>query len=459
MKTVKRRIAVFIIILLMGVGILPTGVWGGSGPPITSGRTAYGIVAMNGDSPIYPKRENLIFDVPAVDGDAVPNATVTAKYDFYNPSDKSESISLAFPVGWYKNIAKNPSKYTDRYTITVNSAPVELKTRHVYSEDFSLDSASFLRDETAAVGLCAPATTVNEYTFLLTGATKECYVTLSAYGFDNVRKIIMEPSASYSEKDKTISISISEGGDYTFKLLCVGDKLLSTNLRATISESPPYIKDAPKTDGTVTLIGEEKYTLNDLVMRNYKEEYGISETDWYNAATDYIQAKKIPKLGIAADIRSQLMTWYQYDIAANAGETVENQVITSAVPDVHEGYEPEKYDYYFHRMTSNKWSGYEECTVEMKTPYLVIDIRHAENLQATENGYTASFSPFTGCVRFMLCETDEPEEVGDDIPPIYVVIFISFCIVALSIIALPILIIVFIIVAIVKRIRRKKKKE
>lgn len=463
MTHIKRKATVALILLLTLIGILPIGAWGGSGPPVTEGEPSYGAVARNSDCPIYPKSEKLIFQVPYADGDSAPDTTVTVKYGFYNPSDKTETLSLLLPIDRYRKVTSDSTAYADKYTVTVNGAPAELKPRHTYNADSqsTLSMASLLRDETPTNGLYAPTTRITEYTFSLTGAIKDGYVCFSMHGINNVRKIITDEGATYSEKNQTFTVQLPkefEGGDYVFKLICVGDRLPSTKLNAEIYEKSPPLSD-PKAQETATLINETSYNLETLVMQNYKEEYGISETDWYNAATDYIQSKTIPRLKTVTDIRSQLYSWYQYGITLEAGETAENLIVSCATPDIHEGYKPLQYEYYFHRASSDKWSDYEECSLEIITPHYVTSYRNTENFQATENGYTASFSPFSECVRFMLCETDEPEEVWDDVPPIYVFIFIIFCIVALSAIAVPILIIVFIIVAIVKRIRRKKKNE
>ena len=463
MKSIKRKIAVFLLVLSVLVSCIPTAAWGGIDPPVISGRGVCGARVIGDDCPIELKSEKLIFDIPSFPYNEFStateppekNATVTAKYELYNPTDSNQTVALAIPIG---NHQKNgTTDRSDNYTVTVNGAPVSFKTRHTYSGDVTY-MADRIRSEKVTGGLYSPSTSVSIYEFRLAKAQKGSYVQFTLPGIDTDRKILTEArwSCSRTNQESVITVDVplnQSEEDHIFRLICIGDRLPDHALNAEYHKGSSDDKRRPVEPAI--LMSETVLTLDKLIMQYYDTECGVSENDWYNAVTDYLGSTTLPCLERLPNLHSGLMTWYCYELSASPGETVENQITASIIPSTHGGFEPPTYDYSFRRAPSEDWAGFGKLEIEIITPFYVIEQFDTPEYQKNDNGYTVSLDGSRDRLYFTLSEDSSPKETWDD----FFDFFIIAAIVLLVIIAaIPVAAIVCVAVIIVKY-RKKRRTE
>ena len=366
-----------------------------------SGRKENVVMTTDGDSPIVVEHETLTFDIQELidtysrsDDEFDPTkeykSSVTAEYQFYNPSDMTVTAELAFPIG---NLTESYiNEYAkDKYSITVNGETVEHQIRHTYASygTFNLKyDLPRLKDDYVTHEFINMDTPVTMYFFNIapikenqTGYPK-VYFDIDPADYENTK---IYCSGTYARKLDNGKIRITRN-NLIMRIYFIGE---------VPEELPEFVvyKDIFDSDEIEILPSRssvsrtEKMTFRDLAFGNYKEEYGISEMDWYNAVM----------LGMGSDspvLHDQYMTlqandflcWYTYKLEFKPGERIVNSVTAPMIPGQNLNYNPKYFKYYYLISPAVTWADFGSLDIYVNTPYYLVS-SNIDGFEKTESGY------------------------------------------------------------------------
>ena len=407
------------------------------------GRKENVVMTTDGDSPIVVEHETLTFDIQELVDNTYHNddydhtkeykSSVTAEYNFYNPSDMTVTAELAFPIG---NLAENYFyEYTkDKYSITVNGETIEHQIRHTYDSYGTFDleyDLPLLKNDYATHEFINMDTPVTMYFFNIapikenqTGYTK-VYFDIDPADYENT-KIYCD--GTYARKLDNGKIRITRN-NLIMRIYFIGD---------IPEELPEFVvyKDIFDSDEIEILPSRssvsrtEEMTFRDLAFASYKEEYGISEMDWYNAVM----------LGMESDspvLHDQYMTlqandflcWYTYELEFAPGERIVNSVTAPMIPGQNLNYNPRHFKYTYLISPAVTWADFGSMDIYINTPYYLVS-SNIDGFEKTENGYEIHLDglpmtkkrldiswdeikiaePEVKDLYFSLCESESPQK-------------------------------------------------
>ncbi len=155
MRHFKEKIVTYVVVTATVIGCVvgnayAKDVFANSAQSWFHGVNATGMLLTDKESPVVVEHETLRFDIqsfPEAHGpEEIYDATVTAEYTLYNPSEYTITANLLFPFGnkpeySTKIYDKENDAYfdvddTQQYEITVNDKVIEKKVRHTYSQGY-----------------------------------------------------------------------------------------------------------------------------------------------------------------------------------------------------------------------------------------------------------------------------------------------------------------------------------
>ena len=452
-----------------------------------SGRKENVVMTTDGDSPIVVEHETLTFDIQELvdtyhNDDYDPSkeykSSVTAEYNFYNPSDMTVTAELAFPIG---SIGENSEgEYTkDKYSITVNGETIEHKIRHTYGSisGFNLEyDLPRLKDDYTTHEFVNLDTKVTKYSFNIapikenqTGYPK-VYFDIDPADYENT-KIYCDGSYARKLDNGKIRITRNNLGMTIYFIGEVPEKLPEFVVYKDIFDSD----DIEILPSRSTVIGTEEMTFRDLAFRSYKEEYGISEMDWYNAVM----------LGMESDfpvLHDQYMIlqahdflcWYTYELEFKPGERNVNSVTAPMIPGQNLNYNPRYFKYNYLISPAVTWADFGSLDIYVNTPYYMVE-SNIDGFEKTESGYYLHLDglpmskkrldiswneikivePEVQDLYFALCESESPTyknkgNLGSKV--------LSVILIILAIILAPVILVVWIINLIVQAVKKSTNK-
>ncbi|MGM9521334.1 MAG: hypothetical protein ACI3VB_02510 [Oscillospiraceae bacterium] len=401
------------------------------------GTSSTGAIITDGDCPIVVESEKLTFHIQEFpeyyskvsDYLAYPGS-VTAEYTFYNPSDCTVTVRLAFPFGTQPAYAKNYDSDgnimldvdTEKYNITVDGEAVDKRIRHTMTQpgaDFDIDTdLSRLRDGYAEDSFYTPELAVTKYTYSIEGFEGDYISGVAA---------IVIPSDNTRAKFMLINQRAGEAVNGGVRAAAsVYSEQVAFYVFGSTENIPGiriYENAACENEvvASVTLQSTDTITFMDFAMADYDKSSGVSESDWYNAVVDRLYMSEIPYTGAehcglidyseyAADMYSDLMRWYEYEITVAPGESVVNTVTAPAYPAINEDYKPAIYTYTYLLSPASLWAGFGTLDIEINTPYYITE-SSIEGFDKTDTGYTMSLSALPeGELKFTLCEKESAEQ-------------------------------------------------
>ena len=145
-----KRILVLMLIAVSVFPIFPTAAQANSAMTEWNGADASGVAITDKYCPVTVKHEKLTFNLPTFpdyyysDASDLNNyrATVTARYEFYNPKDYEVTAALAFPFGAFPDYvdAGNEEFYSpatlDRYGVKLDGEYADAVIRHTYFDRY-----------------------------------------------------------------------------------------------------------------------------------------------------------------------------------------------------------------------------------------------------------------------------------------------------------------------------------
>ena len=450
-----------------------------------SGRKENVVMTTDGDSPIVVEHETLTFDIQDLidtysrssekfDPTKEYKSSVTAEYNFYNPSDMTVTAELAFPIGNLSESAEN--EYSkDKYSIKVNGETIEHQIRHTYASygTFNLEyDLPRLKDDYATHEFVNLDTKVTKYVFEVNLVNENhsgyprVYVDLDTSDYGNTKVY----SNYYANNIGDGVIRYTRNNLVDVPIYFIGEvpeKMPEFTVFKYIFNSDD-IEILPSTSRVKEV---KTMTFRDLAFAGYKEEYGISEMDWYNAVM----------LGIKSDspvLQDQYMTlqahdflcWYTYELEFAPGERIVNSVTAPMIPGQNINYNPRHFKYTYLISPAVTWADFGSMDIYVNTPYYMVE-SNIDGFEKTESGYYLHLDglpmtkkrldiswdeikiaePEVKDLYFSLCESESPtyKNRGSTVSGLLVGIVI-----VLLIILSPIILVVWIVNLIVQGVKR-----
>ena len=409
-----------------------------------SGRKENVVMTTDGESPIVVEHETLTFDIQDLidtysrssekfDPTKEYKSSVTAEYNFYNPSDMTVTAELAFPIGNLGESAVN--EYSkDKYSIKVNGETIEHQIRHTYASNgsFNLEyDLPRLKDDYATHEFVNLDTKVTKYSFNIapikedqTGYPK-VYFDIDPADYENT-KIYCDGSYARKLDNGKIRITRNNLGMTIYFIGEVPEKLPEFVVYKDIFDSDE-IEILPSRS---SVSRTEEITFRDLAFRSYKEEYGISEMDWYNTVM----------LGMKSDspvLHDQYMIlqahdflcWYTYELEFAPGERIVNSVTAPMIPGQNINYNPRYFKYTYLISPAVTWADFGSMDIYINTPYYMVE-SNIDGFEKTDNGYEIHLDglpmtkkrldiswdeikiaePEVKDLYFSLCESESPQK-------------------------------------------------
>ena len=447
------------------------------------------VMTTDGESPIVVEHETLTFDIQELvdtyayssekyDPTKEYKSSVTAEYNFYNPSDMTVKAQLAFPIGSLGGNFLNQTIH-GKYYVKVNGENIESKIRHTYSiyGEFDLErDLPHLQNDYATHEFITPDTKVTKYVFDVNLVNENdsgyprVYVDLDTSDYGNTKVYsnyhandIGDGVIRYT-RNNLVDVPIYFIGE-------VPDKMPEFTVFKDIFKSDD-IEILPSTSRVKEV---KTMTFRDLAFAGYKEEYGISEMDWYNAVmlgasrdsavyySDYFSLE--PR---------DFLCWYTYELEFEPGERIVNSVTAPMIPGQNINYNPRHFKYTYLISPAVTWADFGSLDIYVNTPYYMVK-SNIDGFEKTESGYylhldglpmtdkrldfgwneITTVEPEVKDFHFSLCEseTSEYKNNGSTMSkPLTVILTI------LAIILFPITLIVWIINLIVQAVKRGSAK-
>ena len=426
MRRIRILAAALLLVILAAVPAFANSArtrWGGT--------DASGAVVKGEDCPVVVEKELLTFDIGQFPQShyfdeaefQAYDASVTAEYTFYNPSDCRVEATLLFPFGPLPDygVAGND---TEKYRITLDGSPVESTLRHtfwIWGAQFDLENdLGKLHDGYMEDSFYYPDQLVTKYTYQAADMDLESYDAVSAsitVNCEESQTRVLFPGANGGQ-------TLEEGGvqlisriepNETMDVYVIGEPL-DLMLQWKFHANGAWDEEIP---GTINLVGREDMSLNDFVMSEYDEKHGVAEHDWYNAAVEqlncaYWQDGVISAFDFEAsfNMSHQLMRWYEYDISLEPDQRIVNTVTAPIYPDIDGDCEPPIYEYTYLLSPAATWADFGTLDIVINTPFYMLE-NSGESFTWNNPGYELHLSDLPeGELTFVLCSEAKSNAPG-----------------------------------------------
>lgn len=415
--------AVFIFALLLSGMAAPRtlSASANSGAPWEMGVTAEGVYSVHEDSVLEVKSELLTFNITALpdelDDGQEYDARVTAEYTFYNPTAEYVTTQMAFPF------ASNP--YYERELteaeitpVCIDGSPADYQIRHTYSQytDFETDVRKIL-DGVIEDDFYSADLPVTVYTITLEYEVGRGMSDYAALRLDSLPATgdgtrLVGPFGGSGSSATVWNVMTS--GD-SVDVYVLGDDVPVDEWGWIASSYSDRAGEHVVIDADI-IFKSSSTTLGELIFSGYDEEYGISRTDWYNAAVGNLSDDKIAGSSHDIILVPYLFTsWYVYETSVAPNSSFTNSVTALLYPTIHFNYKPYIYEYVYYLSPAKSWADFGELEIVINTPYYIQDSYTSDNvtLESVSGGYRTEISGLPeGELTFALCSVSQPERTG-----------------------------------------------
>ena len=153
-------------------------------------------------------------------------------------------------------------------------------------------------------------------------------------------------------------------------------------------------------------------TFKDYALRDYDENSGILESDWYNARVELLRLSSETWGSGLIQIEEgdfSLMRWYEYTLTLEPGQTLKNAVTAPLYPAIDAGYTPSLYSYTYLLSPAKTWAQFGELEVVVKTPYYMTE-SGIDGFTKTDGGYALTLPGLPESeLTFTLSESETPQ--------------------------------------------------
>ena len=486
-KTTRKILtAALACVLLFALFALP--VFGNSAEAYWEGVSATGVLITDGECPLVVEHETLTFDIGAfpsnhyssIEDYLAYDASVTAEYIFYNPSDLTVTAKLLFPFGINPYYAEHYDPETgeyvtpdndSKYGAQVNGADVQTTVRHSYWNGAlykfdPVEEMAKLQDDYRTDAFLTYDLPVYIYTYRIS-VDKETYRSARAAtyfegAYDNTRFMFENLGGYHSDENGNAGWASVYTSDAEIMVYVFGEDVGELEWKF-------YENGSLETEiaGSMTAVSKESTTFGALAMQKYDAASGIAAHDWFNAAVAQLEGsdKPVGLYGGVADnwdFSQSLLQWYEYEITLAPGERLTNTVTAPLYPHINGMYEPPVYSYEYFLTPASTWSEFGTLDIYINTPYFMVKERKGEYSIApdewtkTDAGYEIHLDglPDEDLV-FTLSDSENPKWVVTPYTYLFIALIVVLVLIALAVITVPV---VLIVVLIRKAKKRKKNK-
>lgn len=489
MKIRKTIFAGAVCIALCALMMLPA--FANSAESYWEGVSASGVLVTDGECPLVVEHETLTFDIaafPSPYGSTEEyDASVSAEYTFYNPSDMTVTANLLFPFGIdpYYMERYDPEKgedvtpdYTEKYGAQVDGAAVQTVVRHSYWSGslYNFDPAeemAKLQDNYNTESFFAYDLPVYVYTYRAE-VDRQTYRTARAAtyfadgAFEETRFMIENLGGWSSDENGNAGYASVHISDAEITTVYVFGKDVG-ELEWKFYENGSLEKEIK---GTMTVIDRTSTTFGALAMQAYDPASGVAEHDWFNAIVAQLEESGKP-MGLydtyqSWDVSKNLLQWYEYKITLAPEQRLTNTVTAPLYPNINGSFEPFVYSFEYFLSPASLWKQFGTLDIYINTPYVMVREQKGEYSIApdqwtkTDAGYELHLSglPEKDLI-FSLSEAENPERVvtaytylGIGMIVAGVLLAIIGVLTVLAMIVVPIVILVLL----VRRAKKRKKR-
>ena len=445
----RKAISVILTVLLLSaVFIQPT--HANSAQRHWSGTDSTGALVKDKNCPLVVDKELLTFDVQEFPKNYYNNieeflaytGKVTAEYTFRNPADYMVTATLVFPFGNLPHYGEYiydslTDKYTavsdtEKYGVKVNGKLIKATVRHTLKDrgtPFSLDAdMPKLADGYIADSFFRPDLPVWVQQYSVEGINPENQAATAAFVLHEdpakTRVLWAEKNGIATLKDGIRISGWTKTGD-TLTVYIFGEPP-KDGIAWSLYENGACEK---KIDGNITLKYSEQMTFRDFVFREYDNNSGISESDWYNAQVAFMNdgSKDWMYGGIYTEKSSfSLMRWYEYTLTLEPGQTLTNTVTAPLYPAIDVGYTPSIYTYTYLLSPAKTWAQFGELKIVVNTPYYMTENNQGSFFKM-EKGYELTLPGLPEKeLTFTLSESEHPRHPKLSLPFHPVFLFAGF---------------------------------
>ena len=432
-----------------------------------SGTDSTGSLIKDKNCPLVVDREVLTFDVQELPKNYYSSAEeflaytgkVTAEYTFRNPADYTVTATLVFPFGnlphYGEYIYDSPTdKYTaasdtEKYGVTVDGKSIEATVRHTLKDrgtPFSLDmDMPKLTDGYIADSFFRPDLPVWVQQYSVEGINHENQAATAAFVLreDTTKtRVLWEGKSGMATLKDGIRMSDWVKNGDTLTVYIFGE-CPKAGIAWVLYENGACEK---KTDGNITLKHSEQMIFRDFAFREYDNNSGISENDWYNAQVAFMNdgSKDWMYGGIYTEKSSfSLMRWYEYTLTLEPGQTLTNTVTAPLYPAIDAGYTPSIYTYTYLLSPAKTWAQFGELKIVVNTPYYMTE-NNQGSFSGTEKGYELTLPGLPEKeLTFTLSESEHPRPPKLSLPfhPVFLLAgFVGFVLIGGGVIAVVLII-------------------
>ena len=446
----KRKVITGIFTVLMLSTVFIQSTHANSAQRHWSGTDSTGALVKDKNCPLVVDKELLTFDVRefpknyynSTEEFLAYTGKVTAEYTFRNPADYTVTATLVFPFGnlphYGEYIYDSPTDKhiavsdTEKYGVKVNGKLIKAAVRHTLKNigtPFSLDEdMPKLTDGYISDGFFRPDLPVWVQQYSVEGIGAENQAATAAFVLredsSKTRVLWEEKSGIATLKDGIRMSGWTKTGD-TLTVYIFGEPP-KDGIAWSLYENGACKK---KIDGTITLKCSEQMTFWDFVFREYDNNSGISESDWYNAQVAFLNdgSKDWMYGGIYTEKSSfSLMRWYEYTLTLEPGQTLTNTVTAPLYPAIDAGYTPSIYTYSYLLSPAKTWAQFGELKIVVNTPYYMTE-NNQSSFSKTEKGYELTLPGLPEEeLTFTLSESEHPRPPKLSLPFHPVFLFAGF---------------------------------
>ena len=483
-KTFKRIFAALACVLLCALAVFPASA--NSAPSYWQGVSASGVLTTEGECPLVVEHETLTFDIGAfpsnhyssIEDYLAYDASVTAEYTFYNPSDMTVTAKLLFPFGinpQYGVIYDSDKRdyftpdNASEYGAQINGAAVQTTVRHSYWNGviYKFDPAeemAKLQDDYRTDSFLSYDLPVHVYTYRIS-VDKQAYRSARAAtyfdgAFEHTRFLFENLGGYHSDENGNAGWASVHTSDAEITVYVLGED--TGELEWKFFENG-YLET--EIEGSMSVVDKTSTTFGALAMQYYDPASGVAAHDWFNAVVAQLEhSERALGLygGVNWDFSQSLLQWYEYEITLAPGERLTNTVTAPLYPHINGRYEQPTYAYEYFLTPASTWTEFGTLDIYINTPYVMVKERKGEYSIApkewtkTDAGYKIHLDGLPDeDLIFTLCEVENPELVVTPYTILFVGIIAFVALIALTIIA----VLTVLIVILVKLGKKRKKKQ
>ncbi len=491
-----------ICVLLCALTILPTSA--NSAQSYWEGVSTSGVLTTEGECPLVVEHETLTFDIGAfpsnlygsIEDYLAYDASVTAEYTFYNPSDMTVTANLLFPFGitpYYGEIYDSEKgeyvtpNNASNYGAQVNGAAVQTTVRHSYWDHYlyNFDPAeemAKLHNDYRTDSFLTYDLPVHVYTYRIS-VDKQTYRSARAAtyfdgAFEHTRFMLENLGGYHSDENGHAGWASVHTSDAEITVYVFGEDVGELEWKF-------YENGSLETEieGSMSVVDKTSTTFGALAMQYYDHASGVAAHDWFNAVVAQLEySERALGLygGVNWDVSEHLLQWYAYEITLAPGERLTNTVTAPLYPHINGRYDQPTYAYEYFLTPASTWTEFGTLDIYINTPYVMVKERKGEYSIApkewtkTDAGYKIHLDGLPDeDLIFTLCEVENPERVVTAYTYLaigFIVIGALFMLAVIGLIVIGVLFvlavigistasIVVLIVILVKHAKKRKKKQ